>query len=81
MCGGMEWGGGVVVQSESPRPPRRQHRGGTPFLMSGETSERLQQRDDAAGGWEDSTFHCGGSNGVPAPVAISSRCPSQPVGY
>ena len=61
---GGEGRGGVVVQSNSPRPPRRQHRGGTPFLMSGETSERLQQRDDAAGGWEDSTFHCGGSNGV-----------------
>ena len=57
-------GEGVVVQSNSPRPPRRQHREGTPFLVSSETSGRLQQRDNAAGGWEESTLHRGGSNGV-----------------
>ena len=55
---------GGEVQSGSPRPPRRQHRGGTPILMSGETSGRLQQRDDAAGGGEGSTLPRGGSDGV-----------------
>jgi hypothetical protein len=47
---GWRGGGEVVVQPNIPLPPRRQHRGGTPLLSSGETSERLQQRDDAAGG-------------------------------
>ena len=66
MCGGMEWGEGMVtvVQSESPRPPRRQHRGGTPTLTFDETSRRTQQRGDAAGGGDGSTLHRGGSDGV-----------------
>ena len=62
--GGVVGWGGVVVRSDGPRPPRRRHRGGTPVLVSSETSGRLQQRGDAAGGGEDRTLHRGGSNGV-----------------
>jgi hypothetical protein len=61
--GGVGWGGGVVVQSDGPRPPRRRHRGGTPVVVSSETPERLQQRDDAAGGREGRALHRGGSDG------------------
>ena len=60
----MGGGRGVVVRSDSPRPPRRQHRGGSSGLMSSETSGRLQQRDDAAGGEEGRTLHPGGTDGV-----------------
>ncbi len=41
---GVEEGGEVVVLSDSPRPPRRQQRGGMPNLVPSETSGRLQQR-------------------------------------
>ena len=55
----------MVVRSESPRPPRRQHRKGTPTLTSEyETSGRLQQRGDAAGGGDGSTLHRGSTDGV-----------------
>ena len=62
----MEVWGRVVVRSDSPRPPWRQHRGGRSesVLVSSETSGRLQQRDDAAGGEEDRTLHHGGTDGV-----------------
>ena len=57
-------GGGGVVQSNSPRPPRRQHRGGTPIPAAGRPSGRLQQRGDAAGGREGRMLHRGGSDGI-----------------
>ena len=60
----MGGGRGVVVRSDSPRPLRRQHRGGSSGLVSSETSGRLQQRDDAAGGEEDRTLHHGGTDGI-----------------
>ena len=60
----MEVWGRVVVRSDGPRPPRRQHRGGRSVLVSSKTSGRLQQRDDAAGGEEDRTLHHGGTDGV-----------------
>ena len=64
-----EWGGGgevggVIVQSDSPRPPRWQHRGGPPILMPSETPGRLRQRGGAAGGGEGRTLHRGSSDGV-----------------
>jgi hypothetical protein len=51
MCDGVigagGWGGvedeRAVVGSGSPRPPRRQHRGGTSVLMSSEASGQSQQ--------------------------------------
>ncbi len=52
---GVGWAGGVgrvVVRSSSPRPPRRQHRGGSPVVASDATPGRLRQRDDTAGGGE-----------------------------
>ena len=78
LVGGVGWGGvGVgVVQSDSPRPPRRRHRGGTPVLVSSETPERLQQRDDAAGGREGLALHLGGSDGVSC-----TRCGRQQVSF
>ena len=60
----MGGGRGVVVRSDSPRPLRRQHRGGSSGLMSSKTSGRLQQRDDAAGGEEGRTLRPGGTDGV-----------------
>jgi hypothetical protein len=63
------WGGGrgvgrMMVRSDSPPPPQRRHRGGLPFLMPSETTGRLRQRDDAAGGGEGRTLHRGSSDGV-----------------
>ncbi len=63
------WGGGgevgcVIVRSDSPRPPRWQHRGGSPILMPSETPGRLQQRGDAAGGGEGRMLHRGSFDGV-----------------
>ena len=85
MCAWAAWGGvglagqgrgegGVVVQSDSPRPPRRRHRGGTPVLVSGEAPRRLQQRDDAGGGREGLVLHRGDSDGVSC-----ARCDRQQV--
>jgi hypothetical protein len=51
--GEVGWGGGVVVQSDGPRPPGRRHWGGTPVVVSSQTPERLQQRDNAGGGSEN----------------------------
>jgi hypothetical protein len=69
-----EWGGGgevgtvgcVIVRSDSPRPPRWQHRGGTPILMPSETPGRLRLRHggDAASGGEGRMLHRGSSEGV-----------------
>ncbi len=56
------WGRGVV-QPDGPRPLRRQHRGGTPVLVPGEASRRLQQRGDTAGGGEDRVCRRGSTNG------------------
>ncbi len=55
---------GLVVRSDGPRPPRRWHRGGMPFLVPSKTSGRLQERDNASSGGEDCTLNCGGSYGV-----------------
>jgi hypothetical protein len=44
-----------VMQSDGPRPPRRQHRGGTPGLESSGSSGRSQQRGDDTCGGEDPT--------------------------
>ena len=64
MCDGVsKTGGGAVVGSGSPRPPRRQHRGGTPVPTSSEASGRSQQRGCAAGGGEGMA-HRGSSDGV-----------------
>ncbi len=60
---GSGWGG-EVVESGSPRPPRRRHREGTPVLMSSEASGRSRQRDGAAGGEEGYTPHRDGSDGI-----------------
>ena len=51
------------MRPDSPRPLRRQHRGGTPVLVPGEASRRLQQRGDAAGGGEDRVCRRGSSDG------------------
>jgi hypothetical protein len=74
---------GGVVQSNGPRPHLRQHRGGTPSLVSSETSGRSQQRGNAASGGEGRTPHRGGSNGVSGSdgVSIGGRCPAPPVNY
>jgi hypothetical protein len=62
---GAGWGWrGRVVQSYGPHPPRRQHRRGTPVLVSSETSGLSQQSDDAASGGEGRTPHRGSSDGV-----------------
>ena len=53
----------AVVGSCSPRPPRRQHREGTPVPTSSEASGRSQQRGCAAGGGEGMA-HRGSSDGV-----------------
>ena len=53
----------MVVRPDSPRPLRRQHRGGTPVLVPGEASRRLQQRGDTAGGGEDRVCRRGSSDG------------------
>jgi hypothetical protein len=58
------WGGGMIVRSDSPRPPRRRHRGGTPVLMPNEASKRLQQCDDTASGGEGRVVHRGSSDDV-----------------
>ncbi len=71
VCDGVSGAGGggggederAVVGSGSPRPPRRQHRGGTPVPTPSEASGRSQQRGCAAGGGEG-TAHRDGSNGV-----------------
>jgi hypothetical protein len=71
VCDGVSGAGGggggederVVVGSGSPRPPRLQHRGGTPVQTPSEASGRSQQRGCAASGGEG-TAHRGGSNGV-----------------
>ncbi len=59
-------GKGEGGQSNGPRPPRLQHRGGTPVLVSesSEASGRSRQRGDAARDGEDRTPHRGGSDGV-----------------
>jgi hypothetical protein len=64
-----EWGEGgevgcVIVRSDSPRPPRRQHRGGSPVVASDATPGRLRQRDDTAGGGEGRARNRGSSDGV-----------------
>ena len=65
--------GGGVVQSDSPRLPRRQHRGGTPLLTSGEASERLQLRDGAE---RVVRSIVAAPIASPAPVMIGGRHPS-----
>jgi hypothetical protein len=64
----------VCVQSNGPRPPWQQHRGGTPSWCSAricaEKSGRPQQRDDAASAGEDRTPHRGGSDGVSCSFAL-----------
>jgi hypothetical protein len=56
-------GEGGVVRPGSPRPLRRQHRGGTPVLVPGEASQLLQQRGNTAGGGEDRVCRRGSSDG------------------
>ena len=71
VCDGVSGAGGgggdederAVVGSGSPRPPRRQHRGGTPVPTSSEASGRFQQLGCAAGGGEGKA-HRDGSDGV-----------------
>jgi hypothetical protein len=63
-AGGGWVGGRGGVQSDDPRPPRRQHWGGTPCLVSSEISRQSQQRGDAASGGEGRMPHRGGSDGV-----------------
>ncbi len=60
VCDGVSGAGGggggederAVVGSGSPRPHRRQHRGGTPVPTPSEASDRSQQRGCAASGGE-----------------------------
>ncbi len=77
------WGGGederAVVGSGSPRPPQRQHRGGTPFLTSSEASGRSQQRDCAVA--ERGRPIVAAPTAYPAPVAVGCRHPVPQVGY
>ncbi len=81
MCGGVSRGGGGVVHSNGPNPPRRhwQHQEGTPVLVSSETSGWSQQRDDAAGGEGIVCPIVAAPMASPTPVAIGGRCPSPPV--
>ncbi len=55
--------GGWVVQPDGPRPLLLQYRGGTPVLVPGEASRRLQPRDNTAGGREDSLCRRGSTDG------------------
>ena len=59
--GGWGWGGWLC---SSPRPPRRQHRGGSPVVASDATPGQLRQRDDTAGGGEGRARDRGSSDGV-----------------
>ncbi len=72
--------GGVIVRSDSPRPPRWQHQGGQPILMS--------RHQDGSGSVavlpvaETRRVVCSivaAPMASPAPVVIGSRCPAQPV--
>ena len=64
LVGGGRGGGRMIVRSDSPHPPRWQHRGGPPILMPSETPGRLRQRGGAAGGGEGRMLHRGSSDGV-----------------
>ena len=64
LVGGGRGGGRMIVRSDSPRPPRRQHRGGSPVVASDATPGQLRQRDDTAGGGEGRARDRGSSDGV-----------------
>jgi hypothetical protein len=51
------------VQPDGPRPLLLQYRGGTPVLVPGEASRRLQPRGNNAGGREDSLCRRGSTDG------------------
>jgi hypothetical protein len=80
--GNLKAGGEVrgVCAIRKPTSPSRRNRGDTLILVSSETCERLRQRDDATGGREGCTLHCGGSDGVSC-VVVGSRWPSRPVDH
>ncbi len=78
-------GRGVVVRSDSPRPPRRQHRGG-------QSGFNVQRDIRASSGDSSSVTMLPVANRVarsimaaltasPAPVVIGSWCPPPPVDY
>jgi hypothetical protein len=91
VCDGVSGAGGgggdederAVVGSGNPRPPRRQHRGGTPVPTSSEASGQSQAPSSVAVLLVAERVRpiVAAPTAYPVPVAVGCRHPVPPVGY